>query len=365
MSEKKYILYGAGRQGILALQKYGKERVAFFCDGYSDLEEVEGIPLLRPDELNHLLQEDSSYTVVITPKIEKVRIEIIRELEKQSIPYLIFEKTDGSAYGTKTFRICGDGATPVFIVDEEETKGYNWRVQPTVALYRAMFSKYKEDFVGKQVDITVYVGDHILDAYRQLHSKELSFIFAYSTIYPLSDRVIPIPDYRVCFDADNYPFEESPEACKKAGEVPWTDSRIAWRGTIASDDERRWLEILSLRYPEILYVDDPAWEENKVYIPMTELAKYKYTLDIRGYGWTDRVKILMQLRRPLFLVDRPYEEWFFGALEPMKHYVPVKEDLSDLLDRYDYLEHHPEVYDNIVKEAADFADSQFSPDAVM
>ena len=102
-----------------------------------------------------------------------------------------------------------------------------------------------------------------------------------------------------------------------------------------------------------------------MYIPMTELAKYKYTLDIRGYGWTDRVKVLMQLGRPLFLVDRPYREWYFDRLEPMKHFVPVREDLSDLIEKYDYLEEHPDVYRDITDEMRCFADRYFAPDYVL
>ena len=361
----KYILYGAGRQGTEALQKYGKDRVAYFCDGFSDKADVDGVKLIRPEELYKLCSGEKEYTVVITPKIEKVRAEIITELEKRGITYLIYGKTDDGAYGSKTFSIVGNGSSPQFIIDEEETKGYNWRVKPTVAMFRLMFDRCRKDFCDKELDITVFVGDHVQDAYEQKNKRGRSTIFAYSTIYALSDAVIPIPDYRFCFDPTEYPFEETPEKCRAAASAPWNDKRIAWRGTIASSDERRWLELLAAKHTDKLLVEDPAWEKNNVYIPMTELAKYKYTLDIRGYGWTDRVKVLMQLGRPLFLVDRPYREWYFDRLEPMKHFVPVREDLSDLIEKYDYLEEHPDVYRDITDEMRCFADRYFAPDYVL
>lgn len=362
---KKYILYGAGRQGMEALQKYGKDRVAYFCDGFCDAKDINGIPLVRPPELKKICDGNDDYTVVITPKIEKVREEIIAGLEKEGISYLIYGKTDNGAYGTKTFRICGTANDPEFLIDEEETKGYNWRVKPTVEMFRAMFKKYTDEFAGRQLDITVFAGDHVLDAYEQMKVQSLTRIFAYSTIHAYSDEVIAIPDYRCCFDPSDYPFDETPAKCAEAAATKWTDNRIAWRGTIASNDERKWLDQLAAKQPDKIFVEDPSWEANQVYIPMTELAKFKYTLDIRGYGWTDRVKVLMQLGRPMFLVDRPYREWYFDRLIPMEHYIPVKEDLSDLIERYDFMEAHPDVYDCIVAGAKRFVAENFSPEAIL
>lgn len=98
---------------------------------------------------------------------------------------------------------------------------------------------------------------------------------------------------------------------------------------------------------------------------MTELSKYKYTLDIRGYGWTDRVKILLQLGRPVFLIDRPFQEWYFDRLVPMKHFIPVKEDLSDLIEKYEYMENHPDVYDDMIKAMAEFVEKYFAPENIL
>ena len=362
---KQYVLYGAGRQGMEALQRYGKDRVAYFCDGFSDKVDIDGIKLIRPEELYEICNNNPDITVVITPKIDKVRAEITGELDKRGIGYLIYGKTDAGAYGSKTFRITGDGSEPQFIIDDEEIKGYRWRVDPTVDMLQGMFHRYADDFKGKKIDMTVFVGDHVMDAYEQRQQQGLDVIFAYSTIYAYSDVVIPIPDYRFCIHEDTYPFEESPVKCALAAKESWSDSRIAWRGTIASSDERKWLDMIAKRNPDKLLVEDPAWEQNDVYIPMTELAKYKYTLDIRGYGWTDRVKVLMQLGRPLFLIERPYLEWYFDKLKPMEHFVPVKEDMSDLIERYDYLEAHPEVYDRLVEGARDFVNKYFDSDYVL
>lgn len=362
--KKKYILYGAGRQGIEALRKYGKERVVYFCDGFSDKEEIEGIKVIRPDELNAILEKDKDYTVVITPKIERVQNEIIRGLEEKRLPYLIFEKTDGKSYGSKTFKITGKGSDVQYIIDEDEIWGFEFRVQPTVDLFKMMFQKYAGEFRNKTIDITVYVGDYILDGYENRKISNTGHIFSYSSLYVLNDVMIPIPDYRTCFDPEQYAFDESPDKCREAAQKPWTDNRIGWRGTIASSDERRWLQIMADKHSDILYIDDPSLQTDKGYTPMTELSQFKYTLDIRGYGWTDRVKILLQLGRPMFLADRPFREWYFDQLIPMKHFIPVREDLSDLLEKYKYMENHQGVYEDMTKAMAEFVDRCFAPENI-
>lgn len=40
--------------------------------------------------------------------------------------------------------------------------------------------------------------------------------------------------------------------------------------------------------------------------------------------------------------ESPYYEWFYADIEPMIHYIPFKSDLSDLLDRLNWAEAHPE-----------------------
>tara|TARA_B110000285_G_C14615769_1_gene376894 strand:- start:64 stop:231 length:168 start_codon:yes stop_codon:yes gene_type:complete len=36
-------------------------------------------------------------------------------------------------------------------------------------------------------------------------------------------------------------------------------------------------------------------------------------------------------------VDSDFGQWFYGAIKPYKHYVPVKNDLSDLVEQVEWL----------------------------
>ena len=98
---------------------------------------------------------------------------------------------------------------------------------------------------------------------------------------------------------------------------------------------------------------------------MIEFPHFKYLIDVRGIGWTDRVKYLLAMKRPLLLVDRPYREYYFDELIPMKHYIPVKEDFSDMLEKIDFLESDSGLYMYIVKNASDFVKEHFNKESVL
>lgn len=70
------------------------------------------------------------------------------------------------------------------------------------------------------------------------------------------------------------------------------------------------------------------------YISTPELVKkYSILIDIEGNGYSGRVKHLLWSHRPLLLVDRPHKEFFFEFLKEWEHYIPVKRDLSDLIEK--------------------------------
>jgi len=52
---------------------------------------------------------------------------------------------------------------------------------------------------------------------------------------------------------------------------------------------------------------------------------------MEGNGYSGRLKHLLWSHRPVIIVDREHKEFFFDKLEPGKHYIPVKRDLSDLI----------------------------------
>ena len=70
------------------------------------------------------------------------------------------------------------------------------------------------------------------------------------------------------------------------------------------------------------------------YISTIDLVKkYSILIDIEGCGYSGRLKHLLWSHRPVLLVDRIHKEYFFEYLKEWEHYIPVKNDLSDLIEK--------------------------------
>lgn len=68
-------------------------------------------------------------------------------------------------------------------------------------------------------------------------------------------------------------------------------------------------------------------------VPLEEsLARYRYILSVDGVGCADRVPILLSSANLVFIVASDFHEFWYADLVPFRHYIPVKKDLSDLLD---------------------------------
>ena len=239
----------------------------------------------------------------------------------------------------------------------------HFRTPKTLGLIFEVFQIFQNDFIDKNMDIWISCGadtpEPALDLAKAL---DLPHVFAYCTTHSMNDRVIAFPDFNSCYNESKFfnPFITQSK-CKEAAMKPWEDNHIFWRGTIL-DFSRICLYSLGQRYPQYLKIEDSSYGQ---YIHMTEQAKYKYLIDVRGHGWSGRLQTLLQLGRPVFIAERPYREWYFDRLIPWKHYIPVKEDLSDLIEKYEYMEHHSETYAEIVHNTNVFVEENLLPQRIL
>lgn len=110
---------------------------------------------------------------------------------------------------------------------------------------------------------------------------------------------------------------------------------------------------------DFVHVGDKAGQEN--YMSMPELTRrYRYLIDVGGAGYSGRTKFLMFSGRPLLMVYRRYIEYFDDDLKPWVHYIPVKEDLSDLIKMHDWLRDNDSKATEIAENAKKYAVENFS-----
>jgi hypothetical protein len=121
------------------------------------------------------------------------------------------------------------------------------------------------------------------------------------------------------------------------------------------------LETFHVRAPNYL-IDDTLPH----YLSLPNLVKkYKYLIDIGGNGYSGRLKFLLFSKRPLLIVERNYIEYFHNELIPYVHFIPVKMDLSDLLEQIQWMKNNEKKCNEIANNALDFAVNNFTEDKLL
>lgn len=121
-------------------------------------------------------------------------------------------------------------------------------------------------------------------------------------------------------------------------------NKVGWIGNINAGIIRKKVAEIANKYPNYFDFISMNWKqsgETKLnsdkYISTPDLVKkYSILIDIEGRGYSGRLKHLLWSHRPLLFVDRPYKEYFFIHLKEWVHYIPVKRDLSDLIEKTEW-----------------------------
>jgi len=89
-------------------------------------------------------------------------------------------------------------------------------------------------------------------------------------------------------------------------------------------------------------------------VPMSKQTRYKYLVNIDGNGVAYRFTRELSFKSVILKVDSTKEMWYFPLLEPYVHYVPIKEDLSDLADKIEWCKKNDEKCRIISENAYNF-----------
>jgi len=148
-------------------------------------------------------------------------------------------------------------------------------------------------------------------------------------------------------------YDDTCREMEAAGRRPAQRAVTGWIGSLATHPIRSLLHRLGQEHPSLLDIRQVEWLRDpsqvqhgtRVGTPLTgpeQVTLWSALLDIEGTGYSGRLKMLLHSGRPVLVVDRPWREWFWDHLVPMQHYIPVRRDLSDLVDRAQWVQHHPE-----------------------
>jgi len=161
--------------------------------------------------------------------------------------------------------------------------------------------------------------------------------------------------------------------------MPWEvkSDKAFFRGSRTSG-ERDSLVLLARKCPGLVdasYTKNQAWKSPKDTLGMEPAEEasleshcdYKYLFNYRGVAASFRLKHLFLCRSLVFHVGSDWQEFFYPALQPWLHYIPVphnagEEEIAHLLE---FVREHQGVAKDIAEAGAKFVEEQLKMEDVL
>jgi len=204
--------------------------------------------------------------------------------------------------------------------------------------------------------------------------------------YKYNRKAVAVPD--VTFLQNRY--DNATNVLRVSAATPW-EKRIDipfWRGatTDMPYTESGWdyrprarLVLFSLNHPDVVNArfSHPAWLEDSMLNYFKELEiigdwravplwiDYRYLLAVDGVAFPGCFNWELLSGSTTLKQDSEFIEWFYQALQPFVHYVPYKEDCSDLEEKVQWLRTHQQEAKQIAQNALDFAIDNLENEDIM
>lgn len=205
--------------------------------------------------------------------------------------------------------------------------GYETRNPSTIWLIENANKVYNwKDFS----EITIHTDDKEINIDDYTYSKQDCF-----------DNLVPDFNFHSWPQVGINDYEDILKQIDDAGKTPHLINKVGWIGNKFTNVMRQKMIEIGNDNKSLFDFFPMEWSgfgqlklTSSKFISMPDLVKtYSILIDIEGHGYSGRLKHLLWSHRPLLLVDRPHKEYFFKDLNEWDHYIPVRGDLSDLLEK--------------------------------
>jgi hypothetical protein len=166
---------------------------------------------------------------------------------------------------------------------------------------------------------------------------------------------------------------------------PWESKQntIFYRGRDGGADElegwftqpRTQLIGLSLQHPDLIdarftQLYSTHWQVARAlgylapYVSMRDHPRYKYLINVDSWcAATPRVPLILHSNSVLFQNTNNSMLWFFRAIKPYEHYIPIARDLSDLFTQLEWAKSHDDECKKISRNGRRFASKALTQEA--
>jgi len=209
-------------------------------------------------------------------------------------------------------------------------------------------------------------------------------------------RVLPLFSFQKtasCFDI-LFPYPSLFRSPTNNGQASWTDKvpKLVWRGTQTGGfyDKTNWHTFARTRL--VAMCSDTAYgrslcdagfsgfsqiasdakvdlfsnfrEYMKSPIPLEMMSRYKYIASIDGNGWASRFSSLLHSNSVVLKQQSPWFEFFYRALRPYEHYIPISASLEDVFDVVEWLKSNDGFACKIGEQGKKFASQYLDSDSI-
>jgi Glycosyl transferase family 90 len=184
-----------------------------------------------------------------------------------------------------------------------------------------------------------------------------------TTSCPLS---FPTPSYMNIIDSQPDPGNWYKVYGRFAKDYAWENkiAKVVWRGALSENDptkvfeSQRWrltTKVTAMTDPKEKEMFDVGFTNIPIFLTaqididaslaggivsgiglMNDFQKYKAVLDMDGNSWSSRFGTMLCYNSVALKVEPAYADFWFYDLVPWKHYIPIKNDLSDLVENVQF-----------------------------
>lgn len=250
-------------------------------------------------------------------------------------------------------------------IQAKDHGGYQSRHKATLSLLRETFQTHAAVLSG--LHFNFFIGSFDNPESCNVLADVVPYVLTYSVTDQCRANILAMPDfvYGGWPEAGIVSYDETTAAIAEAGKKPPLHDKVFWIGNVETDPSRAWMMDIGQKNPDDMdfvamnwlagHSPDGSRLPASRFVSMPDHAAYSMLLDIRGAGYSGRLKLLMHAGRPVFLVERRFREFFYEHLRPFEHYMPVKEDLSDLAARVAEVKYDKALSERLGRGASAFA----------
>ncbi|CAF0767144.1 unnamed protein product [Rotaria sordida] len=279
------------------------------------------------------------------------------------------------------------------IINKAKEKYFQYPQTYALCHYVIKNNKIYRKCYGEHIGFKTFSDAVLLSLSRKIILPDIEFLMNLGD-YPLSSDDDPIPIISWCGSEQTHdiilPTYEITEATlqmlsrttldifalRTTHHLPWPKKipKGFFRGR-DSCQERLNLVRLSKKYPDLIdanltrmffFRDQKSeFEPFAEYIPMTKFFDYKYQISLDGTVASYRLPYLLAGDGLIFKQTSSYYEHFYRDLIPYKHYIPIKKDLSDLIEKIQWAKDHDDEAQQIVKRAQRFTQRNLLPNHIL